>query len=180
MKNSWLNKVLGESEQTPAPVKAPMTTVQQVLGEEESEPSPEPAPEAAPESGPTPSEQVGGVEAEVGGVDRVNSPVQALTALWTSGAKMDVAVKLLSEPISNRDFVQLVLTIGNEGAMELGQILDDMQAGAGDEDPGEDAVLDRVAAIRQGRSQSPEETEAGDFRERHAAGDPTAIAAGEQ
>jgi hypothetical protein len=186
MKNSWLKQVLGESSQPETVAKPSPSAVKQVIGEEEgAEPAAEPPPSgAAPTASEEPADGPGAAEAEAevdaGGMDRVNSPVQALASLWSSGAKMDVAVKLLSEPISNRNFVELILAIGGEGAIELGQILDDMQAGAEEGDPEEDAVLSRVAQMRGKRGTSPEEEERGDFRERHAAGDPTAIAQGEQ
>jgi hypothetical protein len=183
MKNSWLDKVIGESSESQPVAKAALSTVKQVIGEDEDAPQEEPAPAAEPP--PTASEEpaegpaAGDAEVEAGGMDRVNSPAQALVSLWSSGAKMDVAVKLLSEPISNRNFVELILSIGSEGAMELGQILDDMQAGNEEGDPEEDAVLSRVSQIRGSRV-SPREEENRDFRERADDGDPTAIAQGEQ
>ena len=184
MKNSWLNKVIGESAPAEVTAKPSPSTLRQVIGEEEgAEPAAEPPPsEPPPTASEEPADGPAAAEAEVdaGGADRVNSPAQALAALWSSGAKMDVAVKLLSEPVSNRDFVELILAIGNEGGMELGQILDDMQAGNEEGEPQEDAVLSRVAHIRGQRGTPPPEHEAQDFRERHAAGDPTAIAQGEQ
>lgn len=184
MKNSWLNKVIGESSQPEPAAKPAPNAVRQVIGEEEGDAPVEPPP--AEEPPPTASEEpadgpaAAGAEVEAGGMDDVNSPVQALASLWSSGAKMDVAVKLLGEPISNLNFVQLILAIGGEGAMELGQILDDMQAGAAEDEVPQDNVLARVSDIRHQRQRSPHEEEARDFRERHAEGDPTAIAQAEQ
>lgn len=182
---SWVSKVLGES----APIQKPAPTLmRRVIGEEkdgeddsagkeehEPESKEEHEPEHEPEGEAAHDEGEGDADVEMGGRDMVSGPVQSLISQWTSGGKMDVAMRLLNEPVTHSDFIELVFGIGEEDAAELGQIMDDLSVGEGEEfgaeDEGQDDVLGRVTDFeREGR----------DFRERHAEGDMDAINAAEQ
>jgi len=183
MKNNWIGKVLGE-EAAPRQLSTPSPSIlQRVLGEEEEEPKAEPKPEPTAEAPEAPAAEAApevdvDTAAEPGMGDRVSDPVQALASLWSSGGKMDVAVKLLTEPVRYTDFIGLVQAIGPESALELGQILDELVEGENETPPPADSILNRVDGFKKHRS--AEEEEHRDFRERHAEGDPTAIAQGEQ
>lgn len=156
MKNNWIGKVLGEETAPELPVKPSVSILQQVLGEEVEVPETEPDSKEKPAAAKAPSGATEPPEIEPGEPDHVSDPVQTLASLWTSGGKMDVAVKLLTEPVSYRDFVGLVLAIGNEGALELGQILDDMVIGTEDETSAANNVLSQVSKFQKGRQRTPE------------------------
>ncbi len=185
MKNNWIGKVLGEAGvlSPPQPAKPAPSILKQVLGEEEekTEPKEKPKTEEPPkaaETEPAPAADVDTAAVEPGEPDHVSDPVQALASLWSSGGKMDVAIKLLTEPVGYTDFIGLVQAIGPESALELGQILDDLVEGQDDGAPPADNILSRVDGFKKQRS--GEEADRQDFRERHAEGDPTAIAQAEQ
>lgn len=184
---TWLNKVTGETLETQRPVSRSASMLRCVLGEGgEDDAPPEPAepPSSEPPSAVAepPIEAAGhdleAGETDAGAGDQIGDPVESMVALWTSGAKMDVASKLMTLTITYQDFARLLITLGEEGALELGQLLDSLAEQTSEEQnpEGGDAVLDRVNQHRVSR----EEQERRDFRERHAAGDPTAIAQAEQ
>jgi len=155
--------VLGEdaTPSPPAPVKPAPSILQQVLGEEEEEEKTEPkekpkaeeAPKAAEaEPAPETDADTAAAVAEPGEPDHVSDPVQVLASLWSSGGKMDVAIKLLTEPVRYTDFIGLVQAIGPESALELGQILDDLVEGqGGDGAPPADNILSRVDGFKKQR-----------------------------
>ena len=182
MKNNWIGKVLGEAVvlSPPQPAKPAPSILKQVLGEEEEKPKTEPKekpkteePPKAAETEPAPAADVDTAVVEPGDPDHVSDPVQALASLWTSGGKMDVAIKLLTEPVSYGDFVGLVLAIGNESALELGQILDDMVEGQGDGAPPADNILSRVDGFKKQRTDG--EAEEGGLPQRSAEDDLAAV-----
>lgn len=185
MKKTWLNLVVGESSTYASLCGAaprPSTPLRRVLGEaeegeEKSEPKEpaEPAEEPKREPAEEPIEVTGDNPEEMH--NKLAGTVETLMSQWESGAKIEVAVKLLSEPISNREFVELVLSLGEESAMELGALLDEVQQKSDDDEP-QDAVLSRVDDFHRHKSDAQREAE--DFRERHAEGDVHAINAAEQ
>lgn len=55
-------------------------------------------------------------------------PVETLVALWERGEKEAAAVRVLDALDSYGQFVEFCFRIGREGALELGQIMDELTA----------------------------------------------------
>ncbi len=58
--------------------------------------------------------------------DYSNPSVEQLLALWQSGNHEAVAMRVLDALDMYADFLELAFQIGHEGAIELGQIMDQM------------------------------------------------------
>lgn len=132
MKN-WVESILGAGA-TPAksnPVRC--TPIQQALGEAGARPEAEDVladtePPAAPMDDPDEEQAVGDVQVPAGG------DVQALAAEWQSGGRVSVAQRVLGGLNSYTDLVSLIFSIGQDGAQELGRLMDELSAGQTPED----------------------------------------------
>lgn len=110
---NWLKQVIGESAEMP------------------DDTAPVAAPEAASAGSAVDTDL--GLDAGAGGLDSAGSPVpsivQTLVSSWRSGNKIDVASRLLGEPISYADYARLMFAIGEGEAVKLGHILDELSEG---------------------------------------------------
>jgi hypothetical protein len=86
-----------------------------------------------------------------------SSIVNDLASAWESGSKIDVASRLMYTPVSYADFVKLIYMIGQDGATELGTLLDELAAGA---EAGGESQPDVSPLIRRVAGQAPESPEA--------------------
>lgn len=93
-------------------------SARKILGEAADFPSPEATEQdlgtpAAPQAPLTPGESI---------------PIESLLASWQKGDKSTVAVRVLDALDSYQQFVSLCFKIGQEGALELGGIMDELTA----------------------------------------------------
>lgn len=101
--------------------------------------------DAPPQSSPTP---VTPEDEDVEG----NTVVNELASAWQSGSKMDVASRLMYSPVSYTDFVRVLYMIGQDGALELGSLLDELSAG-------DDTEPDVSPLVRQAAGEPPADAE---------------------
>lgn len=130
-----------------------MDTIKRILGEAEGE---ETRPE---ENEPVDQPEVREPESEETAPD---SATHEVANLWKTGNREDVALRFME--MSNKEAVKLVFAIGEEGALELAQMVDDMMERTPEEDwnpeddvdsaeparvepPNQDADLDYVSGI---------------------------------
>ena len=90
--------------------------VRQILGEAVDVPAPDAVEQdrvagGAEKPGLTPGESI---------------PVETLLASWEKGEKQEVAIRVLDALDSYQQFVELCFRIGQQGAMELGGIMDEL------------------------------------------------------
>jgi hypothetical protein len=162
MKTSLVGMVTGAAPPLIAPTAAKARRLFG-LGEAEGD---EPAGSIQPEEPEAPALADAEVEAAAEAEKVEASGVaMALARAWQSGGKMDVAMRILSEPISHRDFVELIHVIGEDAGLELGTLLDE---------------LSETGEVETGRPGLRPGEDEGDFRERHAEGDQDAINWAEQ
>jgi len=101
-------------------MKSKNSIVDGILGETADVPAPE---DAAQDLAPDP--QVDGTE----DASQPESPqIDNLVAIWDSGEKKAVAIRVLDALDSYQQFVDLLFRIGQEGALELGGIMDELTA----------------------------------------------------
>jgi hypothetical protein len=130
-KNPMLRYLLGEADDLQTTAEAPPPRVD--------------AGDAPPAENPTPVVPADDED----GVDG-NTVVNDLASAWESGSQMDVANRLMYTPISYSDFVKVLYMIGQDGATELGRLLDELAAGA------ENGEQDVSPLVRQAAGPEPE------------------------
>lgn len=132
----WLDRVLGEAAQVPEP----------------------PAQNAIP---PDAKAEKSAEEPDVESLPSTEV-VGALVQAWHSGNHYDVAAQLLFTPVSYVDFVQLCYEIGQEDAVQLGHMLDELATKEGmvTDVPGENRILSRVMGQEGGNVVSDEPEDA--------------------
>jgi len=101
MKTNWLRRVLGEG----------------------ADPAPEDVAAPAPEGAAAPDDAESPVNAPS---ERVNPTTDNLARAWQSGSKTAVATRILDALDSYADFVSLCFVLGQEDAVELGRIMDEL------------------------------------------------------
>jgi hypothetical protein len=191
MTNNWISRITGQAV-TESALSRKVSVLHQVLGEADEEkaekadkpeksekpegekkeeaPKPVPAPASGGPEDETPAAEASEIEAgaEASADSSVDSQtVEHLVSSWQSGSKMDVASQLMYTPVSYVDFVKMVLRIGEQDAVELGGMLDELSevrpsidqpggqpSGETPESPPEaggsaDRILSRIAQRRQ-------------------------------
>lgn len=128
MSKRWINRVLGEAagegDTTPPPSGSEEGTIPQAA---------EPLDDLHDE---------GSSVEDMPSSDVVNTLVQA----WKGGGRNDVAAQLLFTPVSYADFVRMCFQIGQEDAIQLGDLLDNLadESGIVTDVPGQNKILSRV------------------------------------
>lgn len=146
-RNPYLNRLLGETAREAAQVEL------------DAPPGTAPSPEAPPK--PV-SRELGGPGAPDTSPDgepeidpaAITPTTQQLVRQWQGGDHMAVATALMFTAASYLDFVNLVYIIGKKGALELGQLLDEL-ADSSNEQPPEtppqyNSLVNRVAGEEEG------------------------------
>lgn len=128
MKKNWIGAIIGgQQPQAVQESERPRTALSRVLGE--AAPLPEPAEMESPDVPDAPEAP----EAAAPGDDvepamPADTSVQSLLSAWESGSKINVAQTLLNGISSYTELVGLLYGIGQEGALELARMMDELSS----------------------------------------------------
>lgn len=148
MKRDWVKEcITGQRPAKPVVESKASANVRAILGERDTRPpTPDagtrPPPAPTPERSPAPPLAASAAPAPEPEDDAIpaEGDVTSLITAWQSGSQMTVAQHVLDGLPSYRDFVSLVYGIGQEGAMQLAAMMDELSASADAEGDGTPAL----------------------------------------
>lgn len=149
MKRDWVKECVTGERPKPVVESKVSNGVRAILGERaNAERPPEPdknttpppvptsAPRATTPAASPPATATPEPEAEGDQPLHSEGDVAGLVSAWASGSHMAVAQHVLAGLNSYRDFVSLIYQVGQEGALELASLMDELSSGSPDEDEG--------------------------------------------